>query len=248
MNSIKTLARLTMAIAVLAGLVACADAPSAPVAATQSAALAASFDALAQEAAMSGAMDRSDDWRWVAFALRHGIQPSRIEIWTYGKMEDYDAFVRAVEAPMINTAPWREPGHTMLAWQKHGEAVADHALRLWSPGDNGRIVPHVGIHSELPIGAHADYFEKGSADSPWAGFKGIAQVQEHWAGARCSMEPNPELALKLPEGWICQKANFNVRFESTFEPRLYEGVPESRTMNMWMAEQKVVGVKLTPGR
>jgi hypothetical protein len=125
--------RLTTAVAVFAGLTACADAPNAPVAVGESAALAASFDALAQEEALAGAFDRSDDWRWVANALRSGLEPSRVEIFTNGQMEDYNAFVRGIEAPALRTVPQREAGHMMVAWQRHNSALINHALRLW-PG------------------------------------------------------------------------------------------------------------------
>lgn len=247
MKTVSQVARLTMAIAALAGLAACADAPNAP-AAVQTAAVAASFDAIAQQEALAGAPDRSDDWRWVAKAIRAGVEPSRVEIWTYGKMEEYNAFVRAIEAPAIQTGPRRDPGHVMMAWQRNGgEAYVDHAVRLWSPGDNGRIVPRAGIEGgELPLGAHVDYLERGNALSPYLGFTGIAQVAERWAGGRCHIDRPPELE-RLPEGVICQKAHFAVRFEATFRPMHEEVGQQSHTMVMWMAEQKVVGVKFTPG-
>lgn len=247
MKTITYWARLTLATAALAGLAACADSPNAPSAATQNLAVAASFDALAQQEALAGAFDRSDDWRWVARAIRQGVEPSRVEIMTYGKMEEYKAFVRAIEAPAIQTGPKRDPGHTMLAWQRNGlEPFVDHAVRLWSPGDNGRIVPRTGAGGgELPYGAHVDYLERGGQLSPWMGFQGIAQVEEKWAGGSCTIDRPPALE-RLPDGVVCQKAHFIVRFEASFQPMHDEVGPQSHTIVMWMAPQKVIGVKFTP--
>lgn len=247
MNTIRGWTRMTPALAVMAGLVACADAPNAPAAAVPSAAVVAAFEAMSRDAAVAGAVDARDDLRWLASALREGVQPSHVEIWTYGKMEDYDAVVRAIEAPALNAVPRREPGHLMLAWQRHGSPLINHVLRLWSPGDNGRIVPHAGIHSSMPIGAHADYLARFGAAPSWTGFDGIAQVAERWVGASCLSESTPQFGWRPPEGMICQKALFNVRFEATFRPAHSENpTPASHTMVMWMREQKVIGVKLTP--
>ncbi len=239
-------ARLTSAMIVLASLSACADAPTATTTSLPStAALAATFDAMAQDQALAGALAASEDWRWVASALRDGVTPSRIEIWKDGTIEDYDAFVRAVEAPSVETIPRKEAGHTMLAWQRHNSEQINHVLRIESPGDNGRVIPHSGIHGgDLPLGAHADYLERGTKEGPWTGFKGVVLLAEAWAGGRCRFN-NPETTWRPPEGMICQKALFDVRFEANLSP-LNGGVEGSAGMVMWMATQRVVGVKLTP--
>ncbi|MFN8570557.1 MAG: hypothetical protein U0132_00795 [Gemmatimonadaceae bacterium] len=240
-------ARLTSAVAVLVSLTACADTATAPAATQPTAvALAASFDVMAQDQALAGAVAESEDWRWVAAALRNGVKPSRIEIWKNGKIEDYDAFVRAVEVPSVQTMPRKEAGRTMLAWQRDNSEQINHVLRLESPGETGRVVPHAGVHSvELPLGAHADYVERGAAGGTWNGFKGVTFLSEVWILAGCRFE-NPEVTTwRPPEGMMCQKALFDVRFEATFAPQ-NRGENELPAVTMWMATQRVVGVKLTP--
>ena len=69
--------RLGVPLLCCAALVGCVDSPSAPESAADDNQLAASFDGLAQEQLTDGDVERSEDFRWAALAVRAGVTPTR---------------------------------------------------------------------------------------------------------------------------------------------------------------------------
>ena len=72
-------------VALAAMLSACVDSPEEPLAATEQNPLATSFEMLSQEQLFANDVERSEDFRWAALALRIGITPSVIQVTNNGK-------------------------------------------------------------------------------------------------------------------------------------------------------------------
>ena len=96
MISKRIINRVTAALALAVSFTACVDAPSEPLAATNSNPLATSFEMLAHDQMAANDVERSEEFRWAALALRAGVNPSVLEVTNNGRAELYDAFVHSV--------------------------------------------------------------------------------------------------------------------------------------------------------
>ena len=211
----KTLTALVLA----ATVAACVDSPSEPLAATAppNNPLAASFDVLAEEMAVND-VERSEEFRWAALALRSGVTPSVLQVTNEGRSELYDAFVHAVTWTSLTQAV-RPPLHrSLVAWRRSGDVLQ--VLLVGLVSDSAPVLHPYSLRnaSASPVaGATAAYFERGSsasstAGSTWIGIGGSAKVAEFPRPALC---PSPNDAAK-PDGVNCQLTRFGVSLNVLF--------------------------------
>jgi hypothetical protein len=245
--------RFIIAALFAASLVACVDSPSAaadPLAAGTENQLATSFEGLAQEQNDAGDVERAEEFRWAALAVRAGVQPARYEVSNNGVREVYSAFVHA--AHWVTPALAMRPiGHrTFIAWRKESDVMKviiigsfsesapilhPYSLRLAQPG---------GVLSSPIAAANGAYFERGTNRSFWIGVGGQVKIEEKSASGSC-VRPNDQAP---PSGVTCQPARYDVAFDMTVALTL----PNSRivavaapTKTLEAEEQNVGGVKLT---
>lgn len=241
----------TRIVALFALLAGCVDSPSAPLAATDQNPLATSFDALAQEQMNASDVERSEDFRWAALALRTGVTPSILEVTNNGRAELYDAFVHGVTWATATQA-MRPPSHrSLVAWRRTGDllqviligTIADSApvmhpysLRPSAPG---------GLQQSPVAGAMAAYFERGATSSSWIGVNGFAKVAEHPQPAACPTANDPA----RPPGVTCNltryRVGLNVVFARTRNRDSREiDLQNSVTRRIIAPDQPIAGVKL----
>jgi len=242
---------LALSIAVFA--TACVDAPTESLAtdAPANQLLSVSFDMMADEQLMANDVERSEDFRWAALALRVGLTPSVIQVTNDGRAEVFDAFVHAATWTSLTQA-LRPPLHrSLVAWRRSGDVlqvvlvglVADSAPVL-NPLSLRPSVP--GATSVSPVaGAKAAYFERGPVNSTWIGVGGTAKVAEQPQPTSC---PVPNDASTQPKGVTCQQTKFgialNVLFGRTPTRDSREVLASAPTRRIIVSPQAVAGVKL----
>ena len=74
--NLSSMKKVIGTIALAAALSACVDSPEEPLAATDQNPLATSFEMLSQEQMFANDVERSEEFRWAALALRAGVTPS----------------------------------------------------------------------------------------------------------------------------------------------------------------------------
>lgn len=243
----KRIAALVVAIAVTA----CVDAPSEPLTASESPnnPLAASFDVFADEQLRANDLERSEEFRWAALAVRAGVRPSALNVASGGTAEVYDAFVHAA-AWVTLTQALRPPQHrSLIAWRRVGEVhkviligtVTDSAIVL----NPHSLRPSLGANPAAPFaGAKAAYFERGPANTSWVGVAGFVRVAERPQPAPC---PTTNDATR-PDGVICQTTRYDVAFSVQFAQTRgrdsRDVAPQGPTRRMIAPAQKVAGAKL----
>jgi hypothetical protein len=211
----KTLMALT-----LAALAACVDAPSEPLAATAppNNPLATSFDQLADEQMAAHDVERSEEFRWAALALRAGVTPSLLEVTNNGTREVYDAFVHAVTWTSLTQAV-RPPLHrSLVAWRRTSNTLQ--VLLVGMVTDSAPVLHPYSLRSATAsavAGATAAYFERaqvnaGLVGSTWIGIGGLAKVAEHPPASPC---PAPNAGPR-PEGVTCELTRFGVALNVNF--------------------------------
>lgn len=240
-----------MALAFAALSAACVDAPnSPPLAATDSNPLAASFDMLAQEQAVANDVERGEEFRWAALALRAGVTPSVLEVINEGNSELYDAFVHSATWASL-TQSLRPPAHrSLIAWRRNGEVLQVLLIGMFTdsapvlhPYSLRNASPGVPSHSPV-AGATAAYFERGGSNTTWLGIGGVVKVAEHPQPLLC---PAPNGATQ-PEGVTCQLTRYgvglNVLFGRTRSRDSREVDVTAVTRRLIAAGQTVAGAKL----
>ena len=242
-----TLKNIVSAFALAALLAACVDAPSealAPEAANNP--LAMSFDQLADEQLLANDVERSEDFRWAALALRAGVTPSALEINNNGTREVYDAFVHAVTWASLTQA-LRPPLHrSLVAWRRSGEVLQ--VLLVAMVTDSAPVLNPLSLRQTdltSPVaGAKAAYFERGPVNTTWVGVNGFAAVAEHPQPTSC---PSPNDAKK-PDGVNCQLTRFgaalNVEYARTRSRDSRDVDAQAPTRRVVATEQVVAGVKM----
>jgi hypothetical protein len=241
-------------VVILAALLgACVDAPNAPESnAVDSNPLATSFDGLAQEQEVAGDVDRGEEFRWAALAVRTGVTPTRFDVSNDGQRETYDAFVHSVDW-IATTLSMRPVGHrTFVAWRKNDDAmqviiVSTHTevAPVLHPYSMRAVQPGQISLASLVAGASAAYFERGASQSVWVGTSGQVRIRERSVGGACSSP-----AAKVPpRGIKCEAAVYGVGFEITLARTRSD---KSRTVEASAATKKLVapdqataGAKLT---
>ncbi len=250
MRSIKL--NLVIKVLVLTGLLAaCVDAPSEPtMAASENNPLATSFEALAQDQLAANDVERSEEFRWAALALRAGVAPSVLQVTNNGQTEVYDAFVHAVTWASL-TQSMRPPLHrSLVAWRRTGDVLQVLLVGMFT--DSAPVLhPYSlrpaspGVPAASPVaGATAAYFERGLGNTSWIGVSGMAKIAEHPQPSLC---PSPNDATR-PDGVTCQRTLFGVslnvlltRTRSRDSRELDASAPQRRLI---APSQTVAGVKM----
>jgi len=246
MHSISV--KATIKALMLAGLVAaCVDAPSAPLAASDQNPLATSLEMLAEEQLVANDVERSEEFRWAALALRAGVTPTVVEMTNDGTRQVYDGFVHAVTWVSLAQA-LRPPLHrSLIAWRRSGDVLQVLLVGMFT--DSAPVVHPYSMRpsatAQSPVaGATAAYFERGPANTSWVGVGGIAKVAEHPQPALC---PSPNDSSR-PQGVTCQLTRFgiglNVLFARTRNRDSREVDATAPTRRLIAPDQTVAGVKL----
>ena len=242
-----------MPVVLLMGAVAaCVDSPSAPLAAVDQNQLATSFDALAQDQMAANDVERSEEFKWAALALRAGVEPSAFEVTNNGQAEVYEAFVHAVR--------WATPAQSMrplshrslIAWRRSGELLQVIIVQMFT--DSAPVLhpfsmrpgPSGGLPQGPMAAASAGYFERGANGSSWMGVSGTAKIAEQSVGVPCAAANT----ANRPPGITCRlaryAARFNILFAQTRNRDSREVAPQNAVTRRIIApEQSVAGVKLT---
>jgi hypothetical protein len=240
-----------VAVAVVVGLsAACVDAPVTAPNTVDDNQLATGFEDLSQERNAAGDVERGEEFRWAALAIRLGVTPTLFEVTNDGQVEAYQAFVHAVKwsLPVMATRPLTH--RTFVAWRKTPEKmqvilISSHldlapVLHPYSM----RVAPGT-VPTASPIaGAHAAYFERSATSRTWIGVNGQVKLAEESVAGPCNL---PE-SDRTPGGVTCQLARWAVRFNIGFMRARNEGSePDlaAALKTIVAAEQQVAGVKLT---
>lgn len=239
-----------LAVLFLAGLSACVDSPSEPLAAVENNPLATSLDALADDQMTANDVERSEDLRWAALALRAGVTPSVLQVTNNGKAEVYDAFVHGVTWVSL-TQSLRPPSHrTLVAWRRTADVLQ--VLLVGMSMDSATVMHPLSMRPAVPgdlsqspvAGAAAAYFERGTSNASWLGIGGFARVAEHPHPATCQA-PND---VDRPSGVTCQLTRYgvalNVLFARTRHRDSRELEQNAITRRVVVPNQVVAGVKL----
>jgi len=241
----------TRALALAVAMTACVDAPSeATQAAPFNNPLATSFEMLAQDQMAANDVERSEEFRWAALALRAGVNPLVLEVTNNGRAELYDAFVHSVTWVSLAQA-LRPPTHrSFVAWRRSGDVLQVLLVGMYT--DSAPVLnpfsmrsPAPGTIAQSPVaGANAAYFEHGPSGSSWLGVNGAAKVAEHPQPSTC---PSPDDASR-PVGVTCQLTrygvNLNVLFARTRTVTSRDLEANSLTRRLIVPNQTVAGVKL----
>ena len=251
MNLLRMKKNVVGAIALAVLLSACVDAPAEPMAATEQNPLATSFEMLSQEQMFANDVERSEDFRWAALALRAGITPSVIQVTNHGRSEVYDGFVHAVTWTSLNQALRPPLYRTLIAWRRSGDVLQVILVGLAS--DSAPVIhPYSmrasapGVLSTSPVrGATAAYFERGATNSTWLGIAGVAKVAEHPQNSAC---PAPNDVAR-PAGVTCQFTRFGIELKAQFAATRSRDSREvdafSQKRDIVIASQTTAGVKLS---
>jgi hypothetical protein len=237
-------------VALIGMATACVDSPSAPLAAeAPNNPLATSFDLLAEEQAAANDVERSEEFRWAALALRAGVTPRALDVTNNGQAEVYDAFVHSVTWASLTQA-LRPPLHrSLIAWRRSADRMQ--VLLIGLASDSAPVVhplslrPDAGGELTAPYaGAKAAYFERGQLNTTWIGIGGTAKVAEAPQLSACPTA-NDE---SRPSGVNCQLTRFtvtlNVQFAKTLSRDSRELDPVSVTRRLIAPDQSLPGVKL----
>lgn len=250
MRSIAVKKTIVMISLLVGGVAACVDSPSEPMLASDQNPLATSLEMLAEEQLAANDVERSEEFRWAALALRAGVTPSVIEVTNEGNREVYDGFVHAVTWVSL-TQSLRPPLHrSLVAWRRGGELLQ--VLQVGMFTDSAPVLhPYSmrpaspGAQAESPIvGATASYFERGPVNSTWLGIGGFARIAEHPQPALCPSPNDPS----RPQGVTCQLTRFgiglNVQFARTRSRDSRDIEATAPTRRLIAPDQTVAGVRL----
>lgn len=229
---------------------ACVDSPSAPLTAVDSSPLASSFEALSQEMQVHD-VERSEELRWAALAVRSGVTPSVLEVTNNGVPEVYDAFVHAVRW-ISTTESLRPAAHrNLVAWRRTGPVLQ--VLLVGLASDSAPVLHPYSMRPSAPggeltspiAGAKAAYFERTSqGGTTWIGIGGAAKIAEETVLSACTDMNSSD----PPEGVACQMVRFGVTLSvelaqaPTRDSR--EVPPGASTRWLHAPDQTVAGVKL----
>ncbi len=233
---------------------ACVDAPGESLAASAppNNPLAASFDQLADEQLQANDVERSEEFRWAALAVRAGVTPSVFQVTNDGKPEVYDAFVHSVTWVSLTQA-LRPPVHrSLVAWRRTGDVLQVLQVEMFT--DSAPVLNPYSMRASSPgmfptttpvAGAKAAYFERGNLNSTWLGVGGSAKIAE--APLKTASCPAPSDGVK-PAGVNCQLTRFavglNVLFAKTRGRDSREIDALAPTRRFIAPNQTVAGVRL----
>lgn len=241
-----------MVSGLLAGTVAvgCVDSPSEPASAPLENTLAVNFDALADEQAAAGDVERSEELRWAALAVRLGVRPTVFNVTNGGLDEEYSAFVHSARWAVTTDAIRPLAHRSLVAWRRTGELLQ---VILVSMRSDSAPVLHPyslrlsALEDDSPVlGARAAYFERSPQGSAWLGVSGWAKMVATSVGGACT--PPVTQSAAAPEGVNCELARYAVKFDIELARTQSYGsrvmAPTSATRRMTAANQSVAGVRL----
>jgi hypothetical protein len=236
-------------LVVVAG--ACVDAPNeAAFAPTDNNPLAASFDQLAHEQMNANDVERGEELRWAALALRAGVTPSVLEVTHQGRTELYDAFVHAATWASLTQSLRPATHRSLVAWRRSGDLMQ--VLLVGTYTDSAPVMHPYSLRNSTPGGslsspvaaATAAYFERGSSNVTWLGINGMAMLAEHPQPSAC---PAMNTASR-PEGVNCQLTRYgiamNVFFARTRSHDSRELETTSASKQILAPKQTIAGAKL----
>lgn len=236
--------RTLMVLSLTAMALACVDAPSEPLAASANNPLATSFEMLADEQMGVNDVERSEEFRWAALALRAGVTPSVIEVVNEGKVEVFDGFVHAVTWATV-TQSLRLPQHrTLVAWRRSGDLLQ--VILIGLAADSAPVVhplslrpPSPGTELTSPVaGATAAYFERGTVHRTSIGIGGAVKVAEHPRPTAC---PTTQESTR-PSGVTCSLTRYGIAVNVLFAPTRDSG---SRDLDLQAATRRVIAAPQT---
>lgn len=242
--------RIAAIVIALLPLAACVDSPTATESAVPLAdhnQLAVNFEQIADEQAAAGDMERAEEFRWAALALRHGLVPVPFEVQNGGQTEFYQAFVHSARWAALSQATRPAAHRAFIAWR-----VSDARMQVIMIGmhtDSATVQhpftmrrPPGDLSASPPPAAHAIYLERGPQRGVWIGTEGWAKVALVSTGGPC---PVPA-GVDRPHGIACETATYAVKFDigfartRSFFSRLFDAVPPRR--QILAREQAVDGV------
>jgi hypothetical protein len=249
----KVAVRRALTVLLIAGgSAACVDSPASEALAPNTAnnPLATSFDALAQDQMHANDVERSEEFRWAALALRAGVTPSVLQVTNEGKAEVYDAFVHGVTWASLTQA-LRPPSHrSVVAWRRTGDVLQVLLIGMFT--DSALVLHPFSMRPDRPgdltqspvAGATAAYFERGIGGSSWIGIGGVAKVAEHPQPSNCA----PPADEHRPSGVTCQLTRYgvglNVLLARTRNRDSRDVDLNTATRRIVVPNQTVAGVKL----
>ena len=253
-----TLQRTILALSIAVFPTACVDAPTESFAsdAPPNQLLSVSFDMMADEQLMANDVERSEEFRWAALALRVGLTPTLIQVTNEGRAEVFDAFVHAATWTSLTQA-LRPPLHrSLVAWRRSGDVLQVFLVGMVT--DSAPVLNPLSLRPSVPgatsvspvAGAKAAYFERGPVNSTWIGVGGAAKVveQPQPTTSQPTTCPVPNDAPTRPKGVTCQQTKFgialNVLFGKTPTRDSREVLASAPTRRIIVAPQTVAGVKL----
>jgi hypothetical protein len=240
-------------VAALLALVACVDAPTeATQELTSPNQLAVDFDVLSQEQEAAGDVERGEELRWAALAIRLGVKPTVFTMYNAGVREEYNAFVHSARWVTTTDALRPASNRSLVAWRHTDQKVQVILVSLRSDSATVlhpyslRLSPP-GVETDSPIlAARAAYFERSSPGSAWLGVDGWARIELESLGSSCV---TPMASTERPSGVGCQTARYEVDFDIDFagttdySSRLMAASPPFR--RIIADEGDVAGVLLT---
>lgn len=243
-----------MVAGLLAGLLAagCVDSPSEPASPALENTLAVNFDVLADEQSAAGDVERSEELRWAALALRLGVRPTVFNVTNGGVDEEYSAFVHGARWVRATDAIRPVAHRSLVAWRRTDDLLQVILLSMRS--DSAPVlhpyslrVATVEPEQDPVIGARAAYFERSPQGSAWLGVDGWAKMLPTSVGGACT--PPVTQSTVAPDGVNCQLARHAVKFAIEFARTQSYGsrvmAPTSATRRITAVEQGVAGVVLT---
>ena len=244
--------RTTTGVALIV-VAACVDSPTAAPASQDENLLAGSFDQLSAEQIALGDIERGEELRWTALALREGAEPTRVEVLNGGSPQVFNTLVQAARWSSPSFALRPETYRAVVGWRKAGDTL--HVVLIASSGDQAQVTYPVSLRPSLPGGilslpeprAHAAYFERGSGNAEWFGTSGSVTLSERQSAGICE---RPSTTTIPPAGITCSLTTFLAGLDITFQraaqnsAQLEDGGP---TRRVTMHDQTVAGVKLIFG-
>lgn len=243
-----------MVFGVLSAVLAtgCVDSPSEPASAPLENTLAVNFDALADEQSAAGDVERSEELRWAALAIRLGVRPTVLNVTNGGENEEYSAFVHSARWARVTDAIRPATHRSLVAWRRTDELLQVILVSMRS--DSAPVLHPYSLRlsaaeqEDSPVlGARAGYFERAPQGSAWLGVDGWAKIVPTSVGGVCT--PPVTQSVSAPDGVNCELARHALKFDIEFaRTQSYSSrvmAPASATRRITAAEQAVAGVVLT---
>jgi hypothetical protein len=233
------------------GLAACVDSPTADSAAVDENLLATSFDALSQEQIAQGDIERGEELRWTALALRAGAEPSRVEVRNGEHVQVFNVLAQAARWTQASLALRPAAYRAVVGWRKSGDTL--NVVLITSSADVAQVTHPLTFRPPLPGGtvdipgavAHAAYFERGGLKAEWLGTSGTVRLSQRETGGACVAATTNQVPTS---GVTCTTTRYLLGLDVTFRraapnsTQIESGSPSRRVR---MNDQNISGARLT---